>query len=61
MGKIMSFKEWLMADYGLDYDRWEPELTDVTRLAWHGRYNEYLQDWEGREDEKRTKIARYYE
>ncbi len=44
MGKIMSFKEWLMAWYTIDYD--QADVTDLTKKIWHDAYENYLKDWE---------------
>ena len=44
--KPLSFKAWLKDWYGIDYDRWLPEMTDEANKIWHDGYNIYLNDWE---------------
>ena len=42
----LNFKDWLFKYYAIDYDRWAPEMTDVTKKIWHEGYEKYLEEWE---------------
>ena len=44
--KPLGFKDWLKECYAIDYDRWDSEITDITKKIWHEGYERYLKEWE---------------